>query len=166
MTINRYLRATVFSAILCLGAVVAHAQQLQTWLMLNPTSQETFFSTDPGEQATLLKSGWKVAGTGFLQVKAQTGSAGVKRLVKTTAKGADRIFATSPEQVAAAIKLGYLDEGTLGQVSATSQGSGLVPVYHFTKDSRNLWLLDKNEPWMEKSGWILKGVAFWLWPKT
>ena len=166
MTINRYLRTTVLSLLLGLGAISAHAQQLQTWLMLNPTSQETFFSTDPGEQTGLVKTGWKVTGTGFLQVNAQPGSAAVKRLVKTTAKGADRIFTTSPEQVSAAIKLGYLDEGTLGQVSITSQGSGLMPVYHFIKDSRNLWLLDKSEPWMEKSGWTLKGVAFWLWPKA
>ena len=166
MAIRLHFRTIVFCVLAGLSALVAHAQQVQTWLMLYPKSEETFFSTDPGEQTGLTKTGWKVVGTGFLQATAQPGTVAVHRLVKTMPQGGDRIFSISPEETAAAMKLGYVDEGALGQVSATQVTADLIPVYHFTKGPRNLWLIDKSEPWVAKSGWIPKGVAFWLWPKT
>ena len=164
MAIRLHFRTTFFCVLAGLSALVAHAQPVQTWLMLYPKSQETFFSTDPTEQTTLTKTGWKVVGTGSLQATAQPGTVAVHRLVKTMAQGGDRIFSISPEQTAAAVKLGYVNEGALGQVAPTQLTPDLIPVYHFTKDSRNLWLIDKSEPWVEKSGWVSKGVAFWLWP--
>ena len=134
--------------------------------MLNLASQETFFVTDPAEQARLTKTGWKINGTGCLLAKAQPDTVGMQRLVKGSPKGSDRIFAVTTAQAEAATKAGYNSEGVMGQASLTQLLPAMIPVYRFTKDSRNLWLIDKaDQPWAEKSGWTLKGVAFWLWPK-
>ena len=167
MTISRSLRAALTAAFISLSATLAHAQQtVQTWLMLNPNSQETFFVTDPAEQIRLTRAGWKVNGTAYLLNKAQPNTSAMQRLVKGTSRGTDRIFAVTTEQSVAAVKAGYTSEGVLGQASATPLNPSLVPVYHFVKDSMNLWLIDKaDQPWAEKAGWTLKGVAFWLWSK-
>ena len=164
----RSFRAAFSAAFILLGATLLQAQQtVQTWLMLNPSSQETFFVTDPAEQSRLSKTGWRINGTALLLTTAQPDSVGMERLVKGAAFGADRIFAISPAQAAVAVKAGYTSEGVLGQAAATQLTPRLVPVYRFIKDSRNLWLIDlADRPWAEKSGWKLNGVAFWLWPKA
>ncbi len=168
MITSRSFRAAFAAVFISLGAVVAQAQQkMQTWLMVNQNSQETFFVTDPTEQARLAKAGWKINGTAFLLANTQANTVAMQRLVKGSPQGNDRIFAISTEQAATAAKAGYTSEGVMGRAAATQLTPDLIPVYHFTKGSRNLWLIDKaDQPWAEKSGWTLKGVAFWLWPKT
>jgi hypothetical protein len=168
MITSRTLRAAIVAAVMGFGAISAQAQQtIQTWLMLKDSSQETFFVTDRVEQSRLLKTGWKVSGTAFLLAKPNADSVGMIRFAKGSESGSDRIFAISPEQVAEAVKAGYAKEGLMGQASATQTVPEMVPVYHFTKDSRNLWLIEKaDQAWAEKSGWKAKGVAFWLWSKA
>ena len=167
MTISRSIRAALVAAFISLGATLAQAQQtVQTWLMLNQNSQETFFVTDPAEQVRLTRAGWKVNGTAYLMAKAQPNTSAMQRLVKGSSHGTDRIFAITTEQSIAAVKAGYTSEGVLGQAAATPLTPALIPVYHFVKDSMNLWLIDKaDQAWAEKAGWTLKGVAFWLWSK-
>jgi hypothetical protein len=166
MNTTRLLRLPFAIAFLFLATVFAQAQQTRTWLMLNLTSQESFFVTDPAERASLTAAGWKTNGEGCLLATAQAESAPLQRLVKSTDKGVDRVFAISPEQLSAATKDGYVNEGTLGEVSPKRQNATMIPVYHFTQDARNLWLIDKaDRAWAEKAGWKFKGVAFWLWPK-
>jgi len=168
MTISRSFRAAFVAALVASSAAVVHAQQtVQTWLLLNPTSQETFFVTDPAEQARLTQAGWKVNGTGGLLSAALPQTTSMQRLVKGTAEGVDRIFAISPEQSAAAIKAGYTLEGALGFVAPTRILPNLLPVYHFTKGARNLWLMNKADlAWAAKNGWKSTGPAFWIWPKS
>jgi len=160
------LRAPLAGLLLSFVGVLAQAQPTtQTWLMLNPNSQETFFVTDPNEQVRLTKAGWKINGTGLLQAKAQPNTVAMQRLVKPTPKGTDRFFAVTTEQSTAAGKAGYTSEGVMGQASATPVTPAMIPVYHFTREGMNLWLIDKaDQPWAEKAGWTLRGVAFWLWP--
>ena len=167
MIISRTLRAAFVAAFIGFGAVAAQAQQtVETWLMLKDSSQETFFVTDGVEQSRLLKTGWKIEGTGFLLAKPVDGSVGMIRFAKGSEMGSDRIFATTEEQARAAVKAGYAKEGLMGQASATQVTPDMIPVYHFTKDSRNLWLLQKpDQVWAEKSGWKDDGIAFWLWSK-
>lgn len=160
-----WLPVTVLFLLFATG--VARAQKTRTWLMLNATSQESFFVTDPAERSSLTKAGWKIEGEGCLLPKPQEGSVPMERLVKSTGQGVDRVFATSPAELAAATKAGYINEGTLGQVSATQQLPTMIPVYHFTQGERNLWLIDESgKTWAAKSGWKFEGIAFWLWPKT
>lgn len=165
MITSQTLRAAFAAAFIGLGAVAAQAQQtVQTWLMLKDSSQETFFVTDGVEKARLLKTGWKIDGTGFLLAKPADGTVGMVRFAKGSEMGSDRIFAITPEQGEAAVKAGYAKEGLMGQVSATQITPEMIPVYHFIKGSRNLWLLQKSDQaWAEKSGWKDEGIAFWLW---
>ena len=167
MITSRTLRAAIVAAFMGLGAIFAQAQSTQTWLMLRESSQETFFVTDRVEQDRLLKTGWKIGGTGYLLAQPKAGSVGMVRFAKGFSGGGDRIFATSPAQEAEATKAGYAKEGLMGQVSLTQATQEMIPVYHFIKDSRNLWLIDKaDQKWAEKSGWKSQGVAFWLWSKA
>ena len=54
----------------------------------------------------------------------------------------------------------------MGQVSLSQLTPKMIPVYHFVKEWRNLWLIDKaDQTWAEKNGWKLKETAFWIWPK-
>lgn len=134
--------------------------------MVHPASQESFFVTDPAEQTRLSKGGWKINGAGKLRWVAQPDTVGMQRLVKGSSKGSDRIFAITREQAAAALKEGYHSEGVMGQAAATQLTPDMLPVYRFTKNSGNLWLMDKaDQSWAEKNGWKLEGVAFWIWPK-
>lgn len=161
-------RAALAVALVAFGAVLARAQQsVQTWLMIHQTSGESFFVTDPIEYTRLTQGGWESDGTGVMLSSALLDAAGMQRLVKGSPEGNDRIFAITPEQVAAAEQAGYHSEGVMGFVSPTNLNPSMVPVYHFTKDSRNLWMINQaGRPAAEKAGWKLQGVAFWLWPKT
>lgn len=165
MNTTRLFRLPVAVLFLLFATAFAHAQQVKTWLMLNSTSQESFFVTDPAELTTLTNAGWKTNGQGSLLATPGEHTAPLNRLVKSTAEGVDRFFAISSAELSAATKDGYSNEGTLGQASATQQSPDMIPVYHFTKGTRNLWLIDKSDKSLvEKSGWESKGVAFWLWP--
>lgn len=167
MITPRTFRAAFAAAFLSLGAIFAQAQQtVQTWLMLSESSQETCFATDPAEHARLASAGWRVNGIGALLAQPQSNTAGLQRWVKGFEKGNDRIFAITPEQAAVAKKAGYTLEGVMGQVSATQLSPKMIPVYHFVKEWRNLWLIDKaDQVWAENNNWKLKGTAFWIWPK-
>lgn len=167
MMISRLVRVSCITAGLLFAALTVQAQHTRTWLMLNVTTQESVFSTDPKEQAHLAKEGWKTNGEAALLSANQPNTAAMQRLFKVSDKGVDRIFAISAEEATAATKSGYVNEGTLGQASTVQSAPTMVPVYRFTKDARNLWLIDPaDQAWAEKAGWKLKGVAFWLWPKT
>jgi hypothetical protein len=167
MIISPRFRAALAVVFLFVGATLAHAQTVKTWLMLNEVSQETCFVADPAEHARLTNAGWRVNGTGGLLITAQPNTVGMQRWTKGFDKGNDRIFATSPEQAAAAKKAGYNNEGTMGQVGATQLTPKMIPVYQFTRGEHNLWLINKvDQAWAEKNGWKLKGPAFWIWPKT
>ena len=135
--------------------------------MLNLNTQESVFVTDPKEQTHLSKEGWKTNGEAVLWSVTQPHTGPMQRFVKSTNTGVDRIFAVTTGESVAATKAGYVSEGTLGHASATQLVPTMVPVYRFVKDAKNLWLIDvADQPWAEQAGWKLKGVAFWLWPKT
>lgn len=136
--------------------------------MLNVGAQESVFVTDSKEQAHLAKEGWKTNGEAVLLSVSQPDTGAMQRLFKASpGKGVDRIFAITAEEAAGAMKAGYVNEGILGYAATTQSAPAMVPVYRFTKDSKNLWLVDTaDKAWAEKAGWKLKGVAFWLWPKT
>ena len=167
MITYRRFRVTVATAFVSLGAIFAHAQQtVQTWLMLSEGSQETCFVADPAEKARLTNTGWRVNAVASMLIQPQSTTVGMQRWVKGFDKGNDRIFATTAEQAATAKKQGYSLEGVMGQVALTQLTPKMIPVYHFTREWRNLWLIDKaDQTWAEKNGWKLKETAFWIWPK-
>lgn len=167
MITPRTFRAAFAAAFLSLGAIFAHAQQtIPTWLMLSEASQETCFATDPAEEARLSNSGWRINSTALLLAHPQSNTVGMQRWVKGFDKGNDRIFAINPEQAAIAKKAGYILEGVMGQVATTQLTPKMIPVYHFVREWRSLWLIDKaDQTWAEKNGWKLKETAFWVWPK-
>ena len=167
MIIPRSLRIVLVGAVVSLGTIFAHAQQtVKTWLMLNEVSQETCFVADPAEQTRLASSGWRVNAVGALIIKPQATTVGVQRWVKGFDKGNDRIFAINAEQAANAKKSGYSLEGVMGQVALTQLTPTMIPVYHFVREWRSLWLIDKaDQTWAEKNGWKLKETAFWIWPR-
>lgn len=134
--------------------------------MLSESSQETCFATDPAEYTRLAASGWKINAIGTLLGQPKPRTVGLQRWVKGFDKGNDRIFAVTAEQAAAAKKAGYTLEGVMGQVATTQLSPKMVPVYHFVRDWRNLWLIDKaDQVWAENNNWKLKETAFWIWPK-
>lgn len=147
-----------------LTAVAAlHAQATKAWLMVNTTVQESIFVTDPKERAHLEKQGWKTSAAVGLYSQSQDGVLAMHRFSKAGSAGADRIFAVTDERVQAARQAGYTDEGTLGYASATQLPLASVPVYHYTKGDRNLWLIEEHDrAWAAKQGWKQQGVAFWV----
>jgi len=162
----RTFRMAFATAFIFLGVIFAHAQTVQTWLMLSESSQETCFATDPAEHARFAASGWRTNAIGALLVQPQANTVGLQRWVKGFDKGNDRIFAVSDAQAAAAKKAGYTLEGVMGQVATTQLSPKMVPVYHFVRGWRNLWLIDTaDQVWAENNDWKLKGTAFWIWPK-
>jgi hypothetical protein len=172
MNFSRSLQLPVLVGFILLGATLAPAQSsmqtqptMQTWLMLNPYSQETLLVTDLAEQSKLQVDGWKINGTGFLCPAEREDTVGVRRLVRSNDKGNDRVFAIYPRHIATCLKSGYNDEGILGFGASTQLEKQMIPVYRFSKENRHLWLIGKSDrPWVEERGWKYDGVAFWIWP--
>lgn len=157
-----------FVALLAAIACVVHAQPAgstqQTWLLTNTFAQESLMAVDFAEKDSLVKQGWQINGTGnFLQAPRKE-TAPVTRLTKGGPNGVDRVFATNAADVAKFVKAGYNNEGVLGYAS-TKEKEGMLPVYHFTREDRNLWLIKaEDRAWAEKNGWKYVDVGFWLWP--
>ena len=167
MNLFRSFKLPVLAGFILLGATLARAVEptMQTWLMLNPYSQETLLVTDQVEQSQLQVNGWKINGTGYLCPTAAADTVGVRRLVRSNAKGNDRVFAIYPRHIATSLKSGYSDEGILGYGAATQIEKQMIPVYRFSKEDRHLWLIGKaDRPWAEERGWKFDGVGFWIWP--
>jgi len=135
--------------------------------MLNVTQQESVFVTDPKERVHLTKEGWKLNGEAVLLSVSQPNTAPLQRLVKVSDASVDRIFSISADETKAATKAGYVNEGALGYASPSQDAPAMIPVYRFTKDAKNLWLVNLDDKaWAEDAGWKSQGIAFWLWPKV
>ncbi len=145
----------------------AQEQKTATWLMVNVQAQEALFVTDPNERTHLAADGWKISAEANLLSNAQPQTVAVRRFSKTSVTVVDRFFAVDDDQSATLKRAGYVEEGTLGQVALTQLSPDMLPVYHYVRDTRNLWLIDPaDRTWAEKNGWKPKGVAFWVWPKA
>ena len=153
---------------LCLLALpqLASAATVQAWLLLSGDWRDSVISTDSKEKDTLASGGWKISGTGLLQTHAQAGAAALHRLARAGTNATDRMLETDPAKVAALVKDGFTDEGVLGYVSSQVK-PGLVPVFHFTKESKHFWTIDPaDKAAAEEHGWKADGTAFWLWPAS
>jgi hypothetical protein len=144
---------------------LAAAAQNAGWLLLNSEAQDAVMVSDPAEKDRLAKGPWKIEGEFRFLAAAEPGAAALHRMARPNDKGADRLLTTKPEDVVAAVKAGYADEGVVGYVAPTQLSAGLVPVYRYRKDSRSLWLVNPDDrPWAEKAGWVLDGPTFWVSP--
>jgi hypothetical protein len=86
-------------------------------------------------------------------------------MARASPSGTDRVLSTDTVEVADRVKDGFADEGILGFVVLTQSRPELIPVFHFRKEKKNLWLVGKaDQPWAEKNGWKLEGVGFWVFP--
>lgn len=143
---------------------LAFAETVQAWLLLSADWRESLLSTDLGEKDSLLKTGWKLNGTGNLQAQAEKGAAPLHRLARPGSDATDRYLEYDAAEVEKHVKAGFADEGQLGFV-AIKEKTGLVPVHHFQKGEGHLWLIDlTDQSAAEKQGWKNEGVSFWLWP--
>jgi hypothetical protein len=159
-------RAAVSAVLFALALAPAGlmAGTTQAWLLLTSNWHESIVSTDPAEKDKLVEGDWRLNGTGNLQTEPGKGLAALHRLTRSGSDGTDRVLETDPARLAADIKAGYHDEGALGFVSTTDQ-TGLLPVEHFSKDKRHLWLINAADATTAKAqGWKSEGVAFWIWP--
>ena len=129
------------------------AATVQAWLLVSGDLKDSVMSTDAKEKESLQNGGWKVSGSGNLQTVPEKGAVALHRLARA-----------GTTKVAAHVQSGFTDEGVLGYVSSAAE-PGLIPVYHFTKDGKHFWLIDKaDQPAAEAKGWKPAGVSFWLWP--
>jgi hypothetical protein len=161
-------RFSVACKCLLIAAVVlpsiAVADTVKAWLLLSDNLRESIISTDPGERDTLQKGNWKLNGVAELQAEKAEGLSALHRMAKAGEDSTDRVLAADESKVAENVKAGYHDEGVVGFVSTTEK-TGLVPAYHFTKGERHLWLFDaKDRSTIEGEGWKSAGVSFWVWP--
>jgi hypothetical protein len=157
-------------ALICLSLLAfpcaAFAGTVQAWLLISGDFKDSVISTDQKERDMLEDGGWKINGTALLQTTPQKGTSDLHRLARAGKDATDRILEADPAKIAAYVKQGFTDEGGLGLVSLESK-PGLVPVYHFTKDKRHFWLINKSDqPAAEAKGWKSAGVSFWVWPVT
>lgn len=140
------------------------AATVQAWLLISGDLKDSVISTDPKEKKLLQNGGWKVSGTGNLQTAPEKGAVALHRLARAGTDATDRLLEADAGKLAAHVKSGFTDEGALGYVSSAAK-PGLIPVYHFTKDGKHFWLIDKaDQPAAEAKGWKPAGVSFWLWP--
>ena len=140
------------------------AATVQAWLLVSGDLKDSVMSTDAKEKESLQNGGWKVSGSGNLQTVPEKGAVARHRLARAGTGATDRLLEADTTKVAAHVKSGFTDEGVLGYVSSAAE-PGLIPVYHFTKDGKHFWLIDKaDQPAAEAKGWKPAGVSFWLWP--
>ncbi|HTO05328.1 MAG TPA: hypothetical protein VL069_16580, partial [Opitutus sp.] len=143
---------------------VGVAATVQAWLLVSGDLKDSVISTDPKEKGTLEQGGWKVSGTGNLQTTPEKGAVALHRLARAGTDATDRLLEATAGKVAGHVKSGFTDEGVLGYVSSAEK-PGLIPVYHFIKDGKHFWLINKaDQPAAEAKGWKPEGISFWLWP--
>jgi len=154
----------LFALLLALP-LVASAGETKAWVLLmqNPDAAQSVISVIAQEKDKLLRAGWKLSGEGVLSTEGGSNKVQLHRMLRMEPDIARRV-ATSPDELAANLKEGFVSEGALGY-AMTQGGEGDVPVHCFSKGDRLIWLSGHHEQyWADHNGWKREPGIFWLSP--
>ena len=155
-------RGQLLAVFLCLP-VAASAAETHAWVLLmqNPDKAQSLISISKSEKDHLVSEGWKLTGEGTLSMDAGQNKMLLTRMLRMEPDIARRV-ATSPEEIAANTKEGFISEGGLGY-ALTSEEKDAVPVHRFSKGDRLIWVSGGHEQyWADHNGWKREPGIFWL----
>ncbi len=150
-------------ALLFVLPLAANAGETRAWVLLmqNPDAAQSLISVSAQERDQLMLAGWKLSGSGVLSTEGGANKVQLHRMLRMEPEIARRV-SSSPEELAANLKEGFISEGVLGY-AMTQGGEGDVPVHCFSKGDRHIWLSGHHEQyWADHNGWKREPGIFWL----
>ncbi|MBA4138610.1 MAG: hypothetical protein C0518_14995 [Opitutus sp.] len=164
MTSRRVLLRNVALLSLLMFAPFAQADH-PLWVLIDPASGDSVFSTDAEEKKRLVAGHWKVNAEVRIWSEGAADRSELHRLVRVANDRSSRLVSARADEIATAKRAGFVDEGALGFVALKELNDSLVPVRRFKNGDRFLWLIDEaDRAWAENSGWQLVGEDFWVMP--
>jgi hypothetical protein len=158
-----YVRLWHMLALLITLPFAANAAETKAWVLLmqNPDAAQSLISVSVHERDQLIRAGWKLSGAGVLSTEDGSNKVQLHRMLRMEPEIARRV-SSSPEELAANLKEGFVSEGVLGY-AMTHCGEGDVPVHCFSKGDRLIWVSGHHEQyWADHNGWKREPGIFWL----